>query len=436
MIQYKNPFYNSCKKASCFFYYFPYLFLILFSLSCENESNIIGYDILPNKDKIVIQSVDTILIAAYTFIGDSAITSNHNISLWGSYVDPVFGNSKAEFLTQVGSSNSFSGLGITHCDSIVLYLNYNYVYGSSFREQEIHVYELIKDIYIDSIYYSTFNIDGYYNLTALADFSFSPEQNPLSDTLTNIISIPLPALTEKFCSADSASFSNENFKTFFKGFYITTNQVPDGGVIVYFDLLSSDSKLTLYYNDSLKQDFVIDLDCARINLFNHNYTSATFNSQLNDTTFGDSVIYVQAMGGVKAKIKFPFLYNWRILRPIAINRAELLIKAEEAEITLNDYESPSRFFLYYVDENENKSYLSDFYIDPEYFGGHYKEENKTISFNITNHIQKYINDINGENNISEFFLVAGNNINSANRVVLKSGKHSDRMKLIITYIKL
>ena len=178
---------------------------------------------------------------------------------------------------------------------------------------------------------------------------------------------------------------------------------------------------------------IFSIQGARINLFQHDYFSSDFYSNLNDTTQQDSVIYLQASGGVQANIKIPFLRNFRDLGNIAINEASLILKVDSTDITFADYEVPAKFLLYYSDEEKINRFLPDYYISPDYYGGKYNLKDNTISFTITQFIQQYVNRFV---NINELYLIAGNNSHTANRVVLTSGKHSNPLTLRITYTKL
>ena len=93
--------------------------------------------------------------------------------------------------------------------------------------------------------------------------------------------------------------------------------------------------MTLYYkndeNDSLKYDFLINEHCARFNNFNHyDYSDAVPEIIDTNITLGDSILYLQAMGGIKTKIMFPNIQIWdnktNLTPPLSILRCLYLTR--------------------------------------------------------------------------------------------------------------
>ena len=80
------------------------------------------------------------------------------------------------------------------------------------------------------------------------------------------------------------------FLEYFKGIYITADSMnaPGDGAILYFNLLNSRSKVTIYYNDTLTYNLVFNQNTGRIGNFYHNYAKSqnqNFRDQIlnNDT---------------------------------------------------------------------------------------------------------------------------------------------------------
>lgn len=409
-----------------------YTFIYFISLlGCKKESNTIGLGVHPPEDKINVNFSDTTTLSVFTVCDDSVSSSNLSLNLLGSYIDPVFGDSKVEFLTQIRlpSDNVNFGNDLT-VDSLILYLDYSGYYGDTTTQQEIKVYELIKDINDTTTYYSNFNVNEFYDTDELAYVSYLPKPNDSVFAITFTNSTFIEKINLLF-SDSTNPVDNEAFLNIFKGLYISTDKVFSNGAIIYYNLLSSESKMTLYYNDSLSYDFVIDNECARINLFEHDYSSTSFYTHINDTTFEDSVVYIQSMGGVKAKIKFPFISNWLDSCAISINKAELVIKVENN--TTDVYAPPSKLLLTeIIDDEGGIALLDDQFVSEDYFDGNYDSESKTYKFNIARYIQQLID---GKEDFGLYLFPADNRV-SANRAVLTSGKHSNKMKLLITYSKL
>src|SRR5206468_1003854 len=122
-------------------------------------------------------------------------------------------------------------------------------------------------------------------------------------------------------NAGSDLSNNSTFQSFFKGVYVKVDGAAsiNQGAILYFDLLSSQSKLTLYYNDSLNFDFIIGSGALRVNHFVHDYTGTPVNAQLTGTAIDTDFVYVQAMAGVKTKILLPEIKHLTDSGMIVIN---------------------------------------------------------------------------------------------------------------------
>ncbi len=82
----------------------------------------------------------------------------------------------------------------------------------------------------------------------------------------------------------------------------------------------------------------------------------------------------------------------------------------------------------------NKYYaLTDFNTNSEVFGGKYIKSKNYYSFNITFYIQEILT---GGNPDKVLYIEPYYTHTRANSVVLRSGSHERRMKLILTYTKL
>jgi hypothetical protein len=166
-------------------------------------------------------------------------------------------------------------------------------------------------------------VSDYYDVADLiGEKTYTPDQ------IDSTLNITLDSTFANFLlSANISDFvDNAAFLEYFNGIFVTVEDINSEGAIVYYDLLSDKSKMVLYYQDSVggnhEFDFVINSNCQRINAYTHDYSlGSDLNSLMIDNfTVTDSVLYLQGMGGVKAKIKFPFINNWRGLNNIAINK--------------------------------------------------------------------------------------------------------------------
>jgi len=390
-----------------------------------NKPGIIGLDVQPKGDQFNVLYSDTSSLISYTVREDSLRSDEPIYNLLGSYNDPVFGYSAASFYTQFslptndvdfGNGDGFKP------DSLVLKLGYVDNYGDAPTAQTVNVYRLTEMMYEDSAYYS--NRDFVYDdLIDLANFSIAPQDS------TTVISIKLNNVI--FSSNDSIFADTDALQLFLKGFYIATDTTQLGGIL-YFDMFSSNTKLTLYYDDSMSFDFEVDLNSARSNRFSRDYSGTNIITQLSDTTLGDFLVYVQPMAGVKTKIMFPYLKNWVQSQTIVVNSAELVLSVDAGSIGI--YDPPDNLFilgagedLIITDQNEGASY----------FGGAYNDENKEYVFNIARHVHEILYEGKQDEGI---YLIVPNNllvsgsVVSANRVVLGGAKNTAlQMKLKLTY---
>jgi len=423
--------------------------LILFgfaSLFSCNEPDKIGLEIQPVNDKFNLFYNDSYKIDAHTIKEDSVRTDKIALNLLGNYNDPIFGRTAASIYTQIRLSTNNVDFGPSPvADSIVLSLAYKGYYGK-LRKVNIKAFEILDDFYKDSIYYSnrTLNI----NNQPLANISIIPAP---SDSVTVLGSKQAPQLRIRLDQSLAQRFINEStslnvsdnthFLQFFKGIYLTTSMVNTEGSVLYFDLISALSQVTLYYkndnNDSLKYNFVIDANCARFNSFNHyNYLNAdaTLKQQINgDTILGDSLLYLQAMSGVKVKLMFPDFKEFFEGKKLVLNKAELIIPVE-SDASQSNYSLPDKLTLVRLNETGQIAYLIDQFEGESHFRGVYDATNNQYSFTITRHLQNIL--LNNIKDYGLYLMVSGSSIN-AGRVLLRGPKRSDKsLKLKITYTKL
>jgi len=407
------------------------LLIFLGFISCKKENSDIGTN-LQNQDQLTLHYSDTTGIRSTIVKDDSVTTNGRSKVLLGSYVDDIFGLSQASFATQFRLSSNNVDFGTNPVvDSVVLYLDYIGFYGDTTTPQEIKVFKMSQDIFSDSSYYS--NED----MSVMADLS-----SPLAQTTTSFSPNSSSSLHIKLDNnfgtnliADSGYYANnDTFLTQYKGLYITSTVVPTNGAIIYFDPVSENTKMTIYYhnnaNDSLSFDFLINENCAYFNLFSHDYTGTTFENDINQDT-ATSDIYIQSMGGVKAKIDLDKLLTWKDSGNIAINKAEIILTINDTNNDMQVFAPPERLLLEIVDDNDGFDGPIDYYMDNSYFNGYYDETTSSYTFNISNHVQKIIT---GEETNTSLYIFPESNKVSAERTVI-SNNGNNRIKLNITYTK-
>jgi hypothetical protein len=241
--------------------------------------------------------------------------------------------------------------------------------------------------------------------------------------------------------------NNDKFLEYFKGLYIETKKVTEqGGTILSLAAASTSSfqgsALVLYYSNddvqsaaggdtSLVMPYIITQFSSRVNQIEHDYTSAPFYDNLNSETNQDSLIYVQATGGLKSKIRIDDLTSWGDSVNTAINKAELIFQVDTVASQVHKYQPPSQLLFTVLDEDGVEFLPIDYVFSPSFYGGQLLSD-YTYHFNITQHVQQIIQ---GNSTNYGFFLTTSQKNNEAKRVVLKGSTSSTGIKLVITYSK-
>lgn len=432
-------------KFSATFFFSPYkvvvvVLAVISILSCKKPDGV-GLEVQPPEEKLSIITANDSSCISYTVPEDSLLSDEDNgalLNLLGSYVDPVFGKTTASFLTQFILSKNAPDFGTNALlDSVVLILDYQGFYGDvspATGAQQIKVYELTSSIEKSKSYYTSFNPLPYIEETTfIADYTTVP--NPV-DTIP--LRVPLNvSFGQRFFDPSNSSNLTDNagLLSFFKGLYITTHnpfQNEGEGAILYFNLLNGASKIRFYFhntNGPSTFDLIINNDCARINVFQHDYSlSPGIINQLTDPTLGQSKIYVQSMAGLKSKITFPSLEQWIDSMPIGINKAELEFSVLENSI--DKYQPPSKLLLVALDENGKLMSTNAEFIGINYLIGEYNTVSQKYRFNIFRYIQQVLAE---KKKHFGFYLISENPTLSASRVVIEGGKN---IVLNLTYTKL
>ena len=416
---------------------------------CEEEPSDIGLGVQPDDNELEIESMDTITVNAHSTRLDSIRTDESEYTLLGSYHDPNFGISRAEFYTSFALTEASPDFvnNNPEVDSLVLSLAYkddSSNYGNTMTRQKLEVYELAERIE-DTSYYQNDTFD--HESTELSDnYTFVPnsEDSVMVDTSLKAPHIRIKldgSLAEKLLSATNSDMENdESFKEFFYGLYVkATNPLsaPGSGSISYIDMTSSLSKLTLYYHndntETASYEYQIYANTPRTNYFDHNNyeeASASFRQQVinGNTTLGNQRVYLQAMAGVQTTIRLPHLQDLR--GKIAINNAILQFPLE------NDptYDPPDQLnLLLQTTDNDTTGVelLPDNSEGAAYFGG--RKKNGRYQFRISRYLQRAIQ---GSEESKTLLLTIPKSMIKANRAILKGPKASgDRMKLKVLYTK-
>ncbi|HLG03076.1 MAG TPA: DUF4270 family protein [Bacteroidia bacterium] len=351
---------------------------VLFSASCKKESEI-GVDIQPEDDLINLAYSDTTTMITRTVREDSLRSDESPIVQIGSYSDPVFGDVSASLYTQLVFPNNqqLVSFGVNPVlDSLVLHLSYDFdFYGDTTFPQTFEVYRMTDALYLDSNYYSNQVKSAPTLVGSVTGFSPHPRQNVqvVYGSTKPHLRIPMdPTFGNMLINATAGDLANsDSFRVFMKGLYI--KPVGTGGALLRFLPKDSLTRLRMYYHndadDTLQTDFVINNTAAYYSHFLHTYTNPAIVNQLNNTGAPYNEVFIHAAAGLKTKITFPFLAGWQNLGyPIAINKAELIIKANPIYAT-QDLPLNKQLYLVYLDSAGTQYLLPDMFENSAYFGG-------------------------------------------------------------------
>jgi hypothetical protein len=401
---------------------------VLLLQSCNDDNTDIGLNILPGSDKIGLFA-DTLDVDCYTVTDYTVSTDERTLSPLGSYHDPVFGFTKAGFVCHARTSTSnvkFDSV-VENINSLELHLKYSSFYGDVNASQTVNVYRLKKEIYFDSVYYSNFSLSASeYELLTSTSLQFNA-----ADSTIKIV-LPL-ALAQDFVNpANESKFAdNTAFIKYFNGFYVTTEDVVSGGCIFSINLINEKSKMVLNYNDTSSYDFYINSKSAIINMFEHDYSTASSEVQaaIADTSVLRDLCYVHSLGGLKTKIKFPELENYFDSTNIVINKAQLVVKVKTGNGETS-FAPPPKMTLVAITESGSYDFITDYKLNNSYFGG--TLNSYTYRFNIPFHIQEIING----NEDYGIYLFATDNRTIPYRTVIHGNDDSESsMRLELYYSK-
>ena len=436
----------------------------LFFSSCKKEGSI-GLGVQPSTDLIASEFSDTSTVLSYIVREDSVNTDFLDYTMIGSYHDPLFGTASAALFTQFslpGNQTSVDltgGIGIQSdlkLDSVVLTIEYTSTlpnlrrYYGTLESQTFSVYKTTQALSPDSNYHSKSAIQyDTLNPIAVKTFTAQPDsfvtfkgvkKNPhLRIKLDSIFGAEIlskSGLTE--LSSTSA------FQSYLKGLVVAPSNGVQGsgtGAIFYFALTGAETKLILYYRrnttapvqgDTLTFALEVNDASSRFTQFKHNYSTAAFASKMDAAPDSD-YIYIQSMAGIKTKLVFPYITDFAVNNPTAINKAQVLLKVDPVSVS-TQYDTHPQLFLMAIDSTGKAGFPVDYFDVQMGYGGKYDEAAHQYAFNITRHIQSIIK---GERKNYGFYLLAGGSaVNAAREVMTGAGKNIDKLKLRLTYTKI
>jgi hypothetical protein len=432
-----NPF--RLAKLTLFF------LLVILAFSCTKDLAPIGLDLVPPGELIKMGYSDTVQITAFSVREDSVRTNTLSYALIGSMNDPVFGRTTADWFSQIRLSKEPTNFGRNAVfDSAFLLLPYNGSYGDTLSNMTIRVFELTDDI-LDSVHQYSNNTIGYDLSHPLGEFTFTPLPHDSAffngEKQAPILRIPLNSrFGDKAMLTDTSLLStNASFIGQFKGIAIIAEpqQATGKGAIIRMTISAGYSKVDMYYHNSTDTSiysFGINSDCKRFGHYEHeDYSGAApmLTQQIaGDSALGEQFLFLQAMGGVRVKLRFPNLKSWFDSQKVIINDAQLIFTNASSS---NTFSPPAAISLYPIaDDGTLYPYqLPDADEGSSYFDGTYNSTAGTYRFRLSHYVQQIMNGNQSDNGL--FLVIPGSSL-SANRLVLNgTGSPSSGLKLYIKY---
>lgn len=338
------------------------LFLGLMLLFACKKPTLDDEGLLPD-DQLGLSFTDTLTVYAEVIRDDSVRADGLSVNIWGAMNDPIFGKSYGGVYFQMSTdrNNIDFGDNLT-LDSLVLTVLYSgNGYGNLSTPQNLSVYRVTEPFFKDTAYYQS--------------QTFQTEATPLA-TINGFV----PNLTDSLVVNDSTKFapglrirlsdafayeilagsgqnnlsSDAAFKSFLNGLYIAPDTTAPGDGLVYFNLFSANSKLTLYYNGGQSFDFLINANSASVNKFSHDYSGTPVQAALDEPGNNNQILYLQPLGGTSVRITIPHIDS---LKNISINKAELVFTNIGSDTTL--YAPPAQLIFTQYLESGFESLLSE-----------------------------------------------------------------------------
>jgi hypothetical protein len=421
--------------------------LIFFTSRCVEDPSIIGSDLLPGSDFVLIESTDSIKVKSFTMFTDTVETQNPPVSYVGTLHDPYFGNTTAGFVSQLILGSAWDGEYFT-VDSVKLHLRLLNVSGNTAESHLIRLSEISDQIYDTLKYYSNQSVPltGYSVTCTLPD-------NLKADTINNVV-IDVPKSFGQYLTRDTAKlFHNTeqtDFRSFFKGLYFQMEPSIDPlmvslSVSYQASTATYSNFIVLYLSDinGKAKTFAFLLDPisnnAAYNTFVHDYSAGDplkKIAHINDTINLDTLTYAQTLNGVYTKLRIPGLEKIKkdpAMAHIAVNKARLIFPIQYDANIYKPSTIPSQVYMRYVTTTGFKDYVPDLaLISSAFFDGKSDTAKNVYNVNIATYVQGYLEDT--KNYLKpelELFLSPSSSFN----VLLKANGSHTPVKFELTYTK-
>ncbi|HEU4716412.1 MAG TPA: DUF4270 family protein [Bacteroidia bacterium] len=375
--------------------------------SCKKDTDI-GANLQPQNELINLLTTDTTSLLTYTVPEDSVRSDKSPTVQLGCLNDGNFGKTTASLFSQFVIPNNLTDINFgtgAAVDSLVLYMRYDFdYYGDTMTTQTFNVYQMQDSISWDSAYYSNQRKSCFPGSIGSASFLPTPRSKSVveGDTVSGVLRIPISnAWAQNFINwaAGGNMHSNSTLLQVFYGLWIVPDSnLASGGALLRFTPQDTLTGLKMYYHnstDTASFTFAINAGTAYYSYFQHNFngissSSPLYNQLHNPGANSDPEVYIQSAAGLKTKIEFPFLSDWMSsTAPIAVNKAELIIKADPTQAS-NDLPINKQLYLVYLDSAGNSYVLPDMFENSTYYGGSVITTTSEYHINLARYFQEIV----------------------------------------------
>lgn len=358
--------------------------------------------------------IDTSTIIINTIPEDSIVTSSGSKVPMAYFNDPIFGTTEANIAFDINLPGGAYTVptGTITIDSAILILKYaRGFYGDSIASKyKANVYQLNERIQNGTYYntkqwqYNSGNLLGTKSFLSRTNDSTSlvktvPGKSDVIEKVAPQLRIPIDKnfINANLFNAPSSQLAtNLAFKNAVKGLYVTLDKAQTTGVGGVFMFSGSDfAKLEIHYRATngtiIDTNVVTLLSTTHAAEVKHTYPSA-IQTELANTTTSRNTFYLQGLGGLRAKISFPYLKNIieQVGSDIVLNKAELVVTPVSGSTI--PFAPLPLLSMYRYDLAHQRTFLVDGTADPRSSGpgGAYLFATNDYHFNITAHIEDLI----------------------------------------------
>lgn len=361
--------------------------MLLPLVACDNTTDSIGTSMIPNTDKLEVQSKS---FEVYTkSVAMDSVYAKTKVGYVGQYDDPIFGKFHGNFLTELNCVDGLTFPWDIMTDkkayATEIYLYYNKFFGDSLNTSQIKIYELNKRLTTN--YYTNTNPESFYDKSDLiATQSYTASDQSLSDDakettgyvpyiyvkLDNSIGQRIMDMVNPDSELNKSTGHPAYYKdaedfmdNVFKGIYVEST-MSDGTVLYIDDIFMNVAFETYAYdedgeklqntegNDStiyLKRTFASTQEVLQAN-------QITNSDKINNLVTDNSCSYIKSPAGIMTEVDLPLDEIIESTTGNTINSASIKFQSY-IDNDDSEYAMPAPTYLLLVRAKDYKSFFED-----------------------------------------------------------------------------